>query len=627
MGGDENIYSGAKYGFDPTYGKDENYGEGFVGGSYGHDFSSSQFGLTTDPRTSNQLKAVSDKLSTGAKTIEVTGVQQNILESIPKQQLDEINRLRKLTGIDLTFHGPLVEPTGVTKQGWDDTHRQQAERQMWSAVERAHQMDPDGNIVVTFHSSNGLPEPETWVIDERTGKPDLKELWAVNEDTGQFSPVNLEKHHFLKHETLINPKEAALEELKRKNEDAWYKALQHTNFSAHAGAGSIDNAKKLYSEKTGINEERKLSENLKEAYTSFTKGDEDKLSKLFGEPAAKKAMSVVLNEMTHGDIYLREAYGDLQNLFDQAYRTAKLNNNKEDIFKLEKYRDKIQPKLKDIKNPQKIDEFADTIVEGINVLRSIKPPESLKPLKAFAIDKASDTFSNLALSAYNKFADSAPIISIENPPVGMGLSRADELKELIEESQRKFVSKAVDKGMSKSDAEQQAKKLIGATWDVGHINMLRKYGYSKEDVVGEAEKIGKHLKHVHLSDNFGMEHTELPMGMGNVPTERVMEILGKYNKQAKKIIETGGPWFQFFQKSPLVETFSAFGSPIYAMKNSPYWNQSAGMNGAGAYFAGYGLNPDIHHNVLYGAGFSNLPLELGGQVGGGRNRLSGAPME
>ena len=62
MGGDENIYSGAKYGFDPTYGKDENYGEGFVGGSYGHDFSSSQFGLTTDPRTSNQLKAVSDKL-------------------------------------------------------------------------------------------------------------------------------------------------------------------------------------------------------------------------------------------------------------------------------------------------------------------------------------------------------------------------------------------------------------------------------------------------------------------------------------------------------------------------------------------------------------------------------------
>ncbi len=56
---------------------------------------------------------------------------------------------------------------------------------------------------------------------------------------------------------------------------------------------------------------------------------------------------------------------------------------------------------------------------------------------------------------------------------------------------------------------------------------------------------------------------------------------------------------------------------------TPYWNQNAWTTGG--YFAGYGNNPDIHHSI-YGSGFSNLPVELGGQTGG-RSRVSGAPIE
>jgi hypothetical protein len=57
---------------------------------------------------------------------------------------------------------------------------------------------------------------------------------------------------------------------------------------------------------------------------------------------------------------------------------------------------------------------------------------------------------------------------------------------------------------------------------------------------------------------------------------------------------------------------------------TPTWNQSAYSQGG--YFSGYGrMLPDQNFN-LYGAGFSNLPPELGGQLSG-RNRLSGAPME
>ena len=51
-----------------------------------------------------------------------------------------------------------------------------------------------------------------------------------------------------------------------------------------------------------------------------------------------------------------------------------------------------------------------------------------------------------------------------------------------------------------------------------------------------------HRSFVHLSDNFGMEHTELPMGMGNVPLKEVMEKLGQKGYEARKIIEAGHWW-------------------------------------------------------------------------------------
>lgn len=170
--------------------------------------------------------------------------------------------------------------------------------------------------------------------------------------------------------------------------------------------------------------------------------------------------------------------------------------------------------------------------------------------------------------------------------------------------------------------KKQAEKLIGATWDVGHINMIRAHGYSAEDVVKESKKIAPYVKHVHLSDNFGLEHTELPMGMGNVPMAKILKLSKNFQK-AKKVIETG-QWYQHFQKSPLTEVFRAFGSPIYAMQMGPSWSQTYGT--MGGYFSGYGQTLPEQHFNMYGTGFSGLPTELGGQMSG-QNRLTGKPME
>lgn len=622
------FYPGGNYGFSEDYGS-------FLGMSYRTP--ASNIGQATDPRTANQLKVVSEKINTGGKVIEMSPVQPNIFEAIPNQHLEELNRLKKLTGTEITLHGPLVEPTGVSRQGWNESQREQAERQMLSAVMRAHKLDPKGNIVVTFHSSNGLPEPETKVMREEkdplTGKKEMKEIttdfWVVDERSGQFNQLH-PKFDYLRGEPE-NPESL----IEKHNKEVWAKTLQQLNFHAEIGQRDIKDALGIFrGERKDTDPEslellQKITSEkpLNKLYRDYITGKDEKIleeAEKYG-PQAKRVLQAQLQKMTSGDIYVRDAYQDLQNLYNQAYAAAEKNNDDDAKEKLNTFRKKIGPHLSDVNDPTKVDDFADYIVDGVRVLRSITPPQTLKPLKDFAVEKASETFSNIAYKAYKEFGDSAPIISIENPPVGMGLARADDLRQVIDETRSKFIEKAKEEGMSESEAKKQAEKLIGVTWDVGHINMLRKYGYEDKALIEQTKKLTdkQYIKHVHLSDNFGLEHTELPMGMGNVPTKGHMELIDKYNKQVKKIIETGD-WFQHFQTPPVVETLSAFGSPLYSMKMAPYWNQVSGMSGG--YFSGIGATlPDVNFQT-YGTSFTTLPVELGGQMQG-RNRLSGNPME
>ena len=272
-------------------------------------------------------------------------------------------------------------------------------------------------------------------------------------------------------------------------------------------------------------------------------------------------------------------------------------------------------------------ELGEVLIDGVNVLRSINTPQSWKPMREWAIDTAGKSFGNTAFEAYKEFKGGAPIISIENPPHGMGLSTGEDLKELVKSAQNNFVQRAKKEfNMNESEAKKYAEKLIGVTWDVGHINMMRGKGYDEKKLLEETKKIKPFLKHIHLSDNFGLDHTELPMGMGNVPIKKMMDLLEGYNNKIKKIVETGNWYSQSGlnqKQTPVMQTFQAFGSPIYSMRMGAYWNQTAAMTQG--YFIGQGAtNPAVHHSI-YGSGFSGLPVELGGQMSG-QSRASGTPM-
>ena len=61
----------------------------------------------------------------------------------------------------------------------------------------------------------------------------------------------------------------------------------------------------------------------------------------------------------------------------------------------------------------------------------------------------------------------------------------------------KLMKDAFKLGMKASKiTKKQAEKLIGVTWDVGHINMIRRLGYGKKDVVKETKKIAPYVKHI-----------------------------------------------------------------------------------------------------------------------------------
>ena len=62
------------------------------------------------------------------------------------------------------------------------------------------------------------------------------------------------------------------------------------------------------------------------------------------------------------------------------------------------------------------------------------------------------------------------------------------------------------------------------------------------------------------------------------------------------------------------------------MTMGPYWNQIGGYQQG--YFGGYGAMLPQKNFQTFGAGFSQLPSELGGNIPTtGQNRLSGTPME
>ena len=180
----DNIYQGGYSSLSPSY------GDVFTG----YRISPSELGAPTKPDTANQIQQVNQLLNQGIIPIEVQALSPEVFDQIPKQHFKEINQMAKITGAKISVHAPLIEPSGITQQGWSESNREQAEEQLKRVVEKSMDLGEKESVPITIHSA-GIPGTEYKITEE--GKK-VERLIAIDQESGKMFPFEEEKqleHH------------------------------------------------------------------------------------------------------------------------------------------------------------------------------------------------------------------------------------------------------------------------------------------------------------------------------------------------------------------------------------------------------------------------------------------------
>lgn len=594
----------------------------------------SAVGSPTSIQTANQLNEVVSRIREGTTNVELQPIQAKTFEEIPKQHFQEVRALMNLTGVKPSVHAPMIDPSGYSEEGkWQGEEGLKAiEQQFNSIVERSHELDPKGNIPIVFHASNGIPGME--FVPEEGTKPGDKNRFKstraifVDRETGELQQVKRDIVHYPGDENLEKGHEMIPEkQLNSVNATTWDQKITNLAFyKKHAeeilGTSAAEIRKYLDMPQNKIQEVAKdWSPEQYQAYNKLQDADIfldnvrlslngtfDKLWK-YGTPNQRKQLKE-----------LSEKHKDIFNNSD----IEKVNSGKMTEEEYHKKHNTIGEPLK------KMQAYEDVIRTIAGITSREGPPKLYQNIEEFTLEKASKTLGNVAFNSFKKYKDNTPIMAIENWQPGTPLSKAEDLKELVSKTRDNFIQNATKPknqgglGLSKSEADKQAKKFIGVTWDVGHINQFKKQGFTDEDIIQQTKTIAPMVKHVHLTDNFGYSDSHLVPGMGNVPFKQILEQMEKAGtlKDSRAIVEAGTVAVNF-KTSPFKLTMEAVGSPIYGMSMAPYWNQAMGTQGA--YFGmPHAYLPEKHFST-YGSSFSSLPQELGGQMPGTQSRFSGTP--
>jgi len=618
--GEYNFYNGGISSFEKNYGIDNG---SFIG--YRSANVSSNLGFPGSTQTANQVKEAINAIKQGVKSFEVTMGVGNTAEQIPKQHFEEMKALMKLTGVKPSVHAPFdIDASGFGQQGYSKEDREENQRRLFNVLERAHELNPNGNVPVVMHSTTAVPGSE-YSPGEGEDRFHVKKMVLIDKETGQLATqVKEEIKYYPRPEdlkeggTLLNP----LEEIHTVNASKWDQTLTGlAQFTKMADEVIGNNVATLYKYK---DVDWSVRQNQIDLSQSMAPEEQHAYQKLHD-----------------ASIFLQNAQMNFSGAFNTAYKYG-TDEQREELTQLaEKYRkdqagagrsilsvvvqrnalDKAVGALQEITHRAVIDKYSGEEVAAV--------PMELVPVEEFAREEAAKTFGNLAYDSFSKLgkgdASKAPMLAIENMYQGMAFAKPEDMKQLVEDSRAVFVKNAVKKGMDEEAAKAAAEKLLGVTWDVGHLNMMKKYGFEDKDVISATEKIKDYVKHVHLTDNFGYSDSHLAPGMGNVPIKKILEELEKTGRlgEMSKIVEAPG-FVQHFGKSPHGITLAALGAPIYGSGGGSYWNQVTNLAGGGYFGGPLAYLPEKHFS-LYGTGFSSLPTELGGQIPGTASRFSGTP--
>ncbi len=630
------------------------YKEDYVGVFGGKNFVPQYaMGAPTSIQTANQLAEATARLNAGVYGVDLAPINPEIFEQIPRQHFKEIDRLMKLTGAKASIHGPIVDLAGFSQNRQDEVIRKQTEKRLGYFIDMAHELDSDGNTPINFHINTEIPGEHKHALSEE----DIKELkkqteklyhkedkdkikdfikdkefldymGIINRDTGEINVLKTEIKHYPEGDVLWHPEKRLNSLNKTQWDDDKLKVLewQAAREKRERYLKEIESAAQplILAKERGVindNEERLLKQNLQNIEvvgSHITELDEHIISSL-------NEMYNKFNEFTPSE--LRDAFKEKKEFQDVIDNYSKILKEEREL----EIQRRIAMKEADIdmlKKIEKEEEMLDLKSETskknfLRLMSGLPPPEIWTPTNKVAKEKTSETIANAAFESYKKYKDNTPIIAIENFRQELTLGSATDLKNVIKEARDKFSDKLVNTGMSKEKAEKEAKKLIGVTWDVGHINFLRKFGYDEKKILEETKIIAEDVKQLHITDNFGFHDAHMPPGMGNAPIDKEIQVLREKGFKFDKgnVIIEAGAFAAQFKENPHLYALEYFNSPLYTVKAMPSWYGIWETEARSGEFYGPIL-PERHFRDLYGAGFSNLPPELGGQSASDRGRFA-----
>jgi hypothetical protein len=637
----------------------------------------SKLGSPTSPMTPKQLAEFSSRLNEGVMNVEVGTIQPDKFDEIPMEHFEAIKQLSKITGSNVSVHAPIIDPAGFDDKGnWTEHQRKVNQNQIVSILDKSSKLSKNGTIPVVLHGTAGvfskqhdaaLDNQIEWVEYTAKGKSDpkkddqgniryregLRSMTAVDQSEGKLV-ANLEyeeKHMPGNKKEVWDP----WRRLHSANVSKWdsekLQAFSYQNDLSKLEERQMKLMQKINSiKKSGL---VNLDENGNPKQGQFSEWEKEYVNAKMGLATVDghikqidKSLGSHLLEMHHKVAKYKpvsdtEEYKKYQKEFPKYQKTFAELENKIDGLKnqLESNRNFSEDERKNMFNEyQQLSTIKDS--QLLHHITNLPTPELIKPTSEFAMEKTVETVAGAMHDLYRRKKkekgfggiETLPTLAIENVSPNMPLGTAAELKKAIEDSRKAFAAKLVEHDkFNKKKANAVAKKLIGATWDVGHINLLRRAGYTEEGLkkrtIEESKEIAPVVKHLHITDNFGFGDTHLPPGMGNVPIREIVEVLEKQGFEGRRIIEAGN-FVKEFGISPTHDVLEYFKSPIYSdtdaslyrMGNGPYWQPEA--------FPAYGSNfvefPQQNFN-LYGSSFTSLPEHFGGQVGGDKSRFSGTP--
>jgi len=628
-----------------------------------------RLGAPTNPTVAKQLEEFGKLLNQGVKNIEIGTLQADKFEFIPKEHFESIRQLAKMTGTGVSVHGPLMDLAGFDERSgkWSEESRKGTEQHVLSIFERSKALDDKGNIPIVFHAGatfsqefrKGLmdetPRMENGnyardkngnvIWDKKPYDRGVSAMGVVNQDTGDVTRLEYEeKYSILDGKKHIYTPDKRLASI---NETQW----DDEKLKVHSYQKDIEDLRQKIGQKLGQNQQIATDPNL------------------INNPDAQSQVGRNIQDVNlfqqHMQRIQEKMNASCAELYDRFEKFAK-TEDKAEFEKKRKEIDKqmnagawqqeaarwarqsqaLTQQLEQEQNPQQkariINELAAAQTRVLDYstmlptqawvtkISEMETPQIWKPIADFSKEKTMQTVSNVMFSAYDKFKEKSPFIAIENFWPNTPMSTGKELAETIKGARDLFEKRLVnEKKMNPGEAKKVAEKLIGATWDVGHIQNLRKAGYEGEElrkkVIEETKEIAKSgvVKHVHITDNFGFHDSHLPPGMGDVEVGKILEELTKGGFKGRGIVEAGG-FVAEIGGNPTQSILSYFESPLYSTDpRGGYWNT---MNHPvyGGYRNSFIEFPQTHFN-LYGSGFTTLPKEVGGQVGGERSRFSETP--